>query len=447
MRLDDAANIIIAVSTEEHAHKKEKLLFEFVSDNIGEIDEFVALLYGTRLVRPEHIMSAIHHSMGVFPEEFELVEGDPLVPLLASESPREVENDLHIPEALSLVSALRDLHNPPDIRTIFGSIDYVSALALWNRALGEQPFVIRKRLTRAVAHHTGYDPYRLTTALAVEPLPTVIRRALDGTLPKQFRMEPGHPFKGPSYAAWRWWSLPFEETYYEVVKGPRRYAHKTGERVMVFDRVGEIVHGIATDLGKGADCIVEIDERGGIVQWLHTTDDPDLWEKPYTERARRPEKVKDVTHLRSLAQSLEDGEVLRLVDGTRPYIYQNHVGGFILPKRIFELPLLITAAKLESNREWVKLRVEVMDGFEPVKVGTSAVKLKRIPEHPVLVDACRREVWTDLSTPLVGMFHALRCRDRKIEGAHLVRLDTSLGMSDVMQLSEVYEREGDGQKR
>ena len=93
------------------------------------------------------------------------------------------------------------------------------------------------------------------------------------------------------------------------------------------------------------------------------------------------------------------------------------------------------------------MRIEASDGFDPIHVGYANVKRENLPDNSILTEACRRKVWTELEIPLVGLFHALRCRDHRLEGAYLVRIDTGLGMSDALQYGDIIEREGNGQAR
>lgn len=449
MRLDDAAHMVAAIQTTGDTRREEKMLFEFLSENKGELEEFCSLLYGPALIKPEHVMSAIHRGFGVFPEEFELVEGEPLVPALASESPDICEESMSIPEALSMVTELRRMEEAPHIGHLFAKMDKISATTLWRRALGERPVIPRKRLLRAVAHGGDrYTPERLTSALAVENMGTVLMRAIDETLPDKFRIQPGHPFRAPSFSPWKFWTKPFLNTYYDIVSGPRRYAHQVQGRIIVYNGMGEVLPDAPCNMVSGGDCVALIDQNGDVIEWLFTEELPDIWESAYEVRAGDPKKVLDSAHLRSLAQSLDDNEVLRLVDGDRPHIHSQHKGGFILPKRIYELPLLITQARIQSgNDEWLDLRIEALDGFDPILVGQCHTKRETLPNNPVLMDACHRKVWTELEVPLVGIFHALRCRNHQLEGIYLVRLDTSMGMSDVLQYGDIIEREGNGQER
>ena len=447
MMLDDAAILVAAVNTAE-SREQESLLYDFLVESKGELEEFCSLLYGPAILKPEHIMSALHRGLGMFPEEFELIEGTPLVPALVSESPDECENSMTIPEALSCVSELRVIETAPDIKAIFAKMDKRAAEALWCRALGERPVLPRKRLLRAVAHGGGkYPPERLTSALAVENIAVVLERAIDETLSAEFRIQPGHPFRAPSFAPSKYWSVPFLKTYYEIISGPRRYAHQCDGDIFTYDGMGEIIPNAPADIPIGGDCVALVNEGGDVVEWLHTEDNPDQWEMEYEARSVKPRRIRDAAHLRALSQSLADGEVLRLIDGDKPHIHCQHRGGFIQPKRIYEMPLLITQAREQKNGDWIDLRIEALDGFDPILEGYANVKRENLPDNPILTEACRRKVWTELDIPLVGLFHALRCVGRKVEGAYLVRIDTGLGMSDALQYGDIIEREGNGQAR
>ena len=442
MRLDEAASTILAATTATSTRGKERILYEFLSEHVDEVGEFVSLLYGKYLLRPEHIMSALHRSIGMFPEEFELIDGEPLVPALASESPSEVEHSMSIPEALDLVAALKDMKDPPDIRAIFQKMGKTDALVLWNRALGETPLIPKYRLTRAFAHHLKtYTPQRLRLACAVEDMGTVLRRAYYNILSPEFHIEPGYAFKGPSYKQWRYWTVPFDKTHYDIVSGPRYFAHAVQGRTFVFDRMGETVKNLKPILDTSADCVVEVNRNGEVIEWLHTSDDPDMWMKHRDERAMNPTPIKDGDHLRALAQSLEEGEQMRLIDADRSYFHSQHVGGFIMPRRIFEMPLLITSTRLQKNREedWVDLRIEALDGFDPVKVGIAHVQRSRLPTIQAFQHLAH--VWVDVDPPIIGQFHALNIEDGQLRGAYLVRIDTSLGFSDALQYSDILERD------
>tara|TARA_R100000458_G_scaffold55268_1_gene59075 strand:- start:308 stop:1645 length:1338 start_codon:yes stop_codon:yes gene_type:complete len=445
MRLVEAANAIAAVRTaDDNTKQQEKLLYDFLCANKDSVSEFCALLYGPALLKPEQVMRAIHHDFAIFPEEFELLEGAPLIPTLVSESPSECDVDMSIPEALASITSIKE---GVSIKAVMGRMDAISADAIWRRALGDAPALPRKRLMRAIAHGTGYSPERLTSALAVEPMETVLSKALEGSLSDNFAIEPGHPFKAPSFAAWRYWSVPFEHTYYEKSSGPRYYAHKVQGETFLYDSQGVLVKGEAPRITYDGDCVALVDEKGTVLEWLHTEDEPNIWCDAYSNRAIAPKKVKDSQHLRQLCETLQEGEVLRLLDETRPHIHSQHKGGFILPRRVYELPLLITAGKVKSDGIWVSLRIAAMDGFDPIHVGYANIKRTDVPQNPILKDATSKFVWEELNPPLVGSFHALRAREGKLEGAYLVSLTTEKGMSDVMQYGDLWSIDGHGQAR
>tara|TARA_R100000656_G_scaffold58103_2_gene45417 strand:- start:2479 stop:3114 length:636 start_codon:yes stop_codon:yes gene_type:complete len=211
--------------------------------------------------------------------------------------------------------------------------------------------------------------------------------------------------------------------------------------------MGEILPNAPADIVIGGDCVALVDEGGNVLEWLHTEANPDQWEMVYEGRATNPQKIRDAAHLRVLSQGLENGDVLRLYDGDKPHFHGQHRGGFIQPKRIYEMPLLITQAREQTDGDWVDLRIEALDGFDPTPVGYAHVKRETLPDNPILTEACKRKVWTELEPPLIGLFHALRCRDHKLEGAYLVSVDTTLGMSDALQYTDIIEREGNGQAR
>ena len=88
-----------------------------------------------------------------------------------------------------------------------------------------------------------------------------------------------------------------------------------------------------------------------------------------------------------------------------------------------------------------------MDGFDPIPVGYANIRRSDIPNNIILREATKYPVWSELEPPLVGSFHALRIRKGKLEGANLVALETSKGMSDVMQYGDLWRIDGDGQAR
>ena len=265
----------------------------------------------------------------------------------------------------------------------------------------------------------------------------MIERALNETLPTEFTIEPSYPFKAPHYSRWNKWSLPFKETHYDVVKGKRYYAHRRGGSVFCFDRTGARAR-LTFTLPYHDDCVCEIDEDGNIIEWLHREDEPNLWREKRNVRALKPQVLKDRAHFRAVVQSLDEGEVLRLMDGERAYFHSGAVGGFVVPRRTFDIPLLILGGFRDG--EGIRIKIAALDGFDPFPVGYAYVKADDIPDRLArLYDA---QGMMDIDEGLVGIFHTLgyEHETKTLRAPYLTRIDTTLGQSDAMQIGDLMER-------
>ena len=265
----------------------------------------------------------------------------------------------------------------------------------------------------------------------------IIQRALDGTLPSEYNIEPNYPFKAPTYSRWNKWSIPFTNTHYEIVRGKNYFAHRSAGRVFSFDR--HAIRIARAPLIEGEDDIVcELDESGNIVEWLYRDSEPNLWKKNRNARATNPKLIKDRAHLRTIVQSLEEGEVLRLIDAERPYFHSGGVGGFIVPRRTFDLPLLILGGYRDGDG--IRIKIAALDGFEPFPVGYAYVKADDIPDRLArLYDA---QTMIDIDEGLIGIFHSLGYihEEKMMRAPYLARLDTTLGQSDAIQIGDLLER-------
>ena len=186
------------------------------------------------------------------------------------------------------------------------------------------------------------------------------------------------------------------------------------------------------------DCVCEVDEAGNIVEWLHREGEPNLWKEGRHARATNPKKVEDRAHLRALVQSLEEGETLRLLDAEQPYYHHGAVGGFIVPRRTFDIPLLILGGFREG--EGIRIKIAALDGFDPFPVGYAYVKADEIPDRLArLYDA---QGMLDIDEGIVGIFHALGYdhEEKKMRAPYLARIDTTLGQSDAMQIGDLMEK-------
>ena len=131
-----------------------------------------------------------------------------------------------------------------------------------------------------------------------------------------------------------------------------------------------------------------------------------MWKQDRSERARNPKEVKDRAHLRAIVQSLEQGETLRLIDGDRPYFHSGAIGGFVVPRRTFDIPLIILGGFREG--EGIRIKIAALD----------------------------------IDEGLVGIFHSLGYDhdEKKMRAPYLTRIDTTLGQSDAIQIGDLLER-------
>ena len=243
MLLDEAASVIAATLSCESNTAKHKVLTDFIlrneEDYTTDVQQFMAILFGRPLIKSNHIMRALHRSFGLFPEEFDLIDDADLIPALVSESPEICPSMMTVPEALDLMHDLGRMDSRIDIRSVFDSMSQITARAFWTRALPARSLINRARILGAVSTCTPYSRERLTMGLLVEPLDMVIDRALRGTLSDEYAIKPGYPFRAPVFSTWKSWHPPFNETYADVVTGPRYYAHRFDGRMVCYDSSAE----------------------------------------------------------------------------------------------------------------------------------------------------------------------------------------------------------------
>jgi hypothetical protein len=435
MRFEDLANAVLAAQTEPNQQKQ--ILSELFTRNKESAHDIVTICCSNpRLsIKPHHIVKMLAQSYGLFPEEYEsLMDEHEMPSLLASESPNEIETSLSLREVIEIKDMIFKGEMNADI--VFQSMSRISAMLFWGFCFGRTSLNYR-RVMRAIAHVTPYETNHLQTMRTIMPSGDVIQRALNNTLPSEYNIEPTYPFKAPTYSRWNRWSIPFTNTHYEIVRGKNYFVHRRAGRLFSFDR--HAVRIVRTPLIEGDDDVVcEMDESGNIVEWLYREGEPNVWKSNRKARATNPKEVKDRAHLRAIVQSLEEGEVLRLIDAERPYFHSGGVGGFIVPRRTFDIPLLILGGYRDGDG--IRIKIAALDGFEPFPVGYAFVKADDIPDKLVrLYDA---QSMLDIDEGLIGIFHSLGYvhEEGKMRAPYLARIDTTLGHSDAIQLGDLLER-------
>ena len=407
------------------------------------------LYYGRQVITVDNLLMSLARYYGVFGEEWdELLSstvraGQPLVPLLAGES--AVKPAGHLSLGVSdAVLLLNDLRREGDtraraMRCVFERLSREEATLIWSRALGEWPAISRRRFMRAIAKMTDYEADHLNRSCRFHGVTQTVRRALLGDLPGQYRLEPGHPFEMAVYTRWTKWSPPFEQTCYELVRGSRAVLHASPDGQQVYRRTGERwfshppVEGEVDEQGF----IAEVEHRGNVLHItdiLHTSDDPERWRRGYVERAIEARAVRDDDHLLDLLRGVDDHMTLRLLDATAPYFDENGLGGHIAPKSLFELPLLLMRVRAENGTAEVELGA--LDGYEPVRVGFAEcdAQILNVPRMSGLLIPRWRDV-TEQGTVLVCGAHDFE--GGELKSPNVMRLDGSLGISDVIQMGDL----------
>lgn len=439
MRFEDLASAVHAAQTEPKNASHLTVLFKRHADSAHDI---VTLCCASPRgsIKPHHVVKMLAQSYGLFPEEYEsLMDEHEMPALLASESPREVNESISVREAIEFKEMI--LRGEINADILFKSMSQLSAMVFWGFAFGKS-VINHRRIMQAVASLTPYDTKHLQQMRAIMPTGDVIQRAMNETLPHDFIIQPAYPFMAPHYSRWNKWSVPFTNTHYDIIKGKRYYAHRRGDSVFRYDSAARMVVAgpMCAERLPEEDCVCEMDGENNIIEWLYREDAPDLWTKGRELRATNPKRVEDRAHLRALVQSLGRDEVLRLVDADRPYFHSGCVGGFVVPRRTFDIPLLILGGFRDG--EGIRIKVAALDGFDLFPVGYAYVKADDIPDRLArLYDA---QVMLDVDEGLVGIFHSLgyEHETKTLRAPYLTRLDTTLGQSDAIQIGDLIERGG-----
>jgi hypothetical protein len=453
LTLNNVGEVFLAFNQEYLKSTQNGILGEWLRKYEEHITEICALFYGPRIVKDNHIMGALRRGFGIFAEEWGdfTVEGQTdIVGLLACESPHEeVDDPLTIPEALQTMHDLTSLDSKVDILHLFTRMDRGGAYVYWSRAFG-QPVIPLTGIVRAVAHVTPYTRNRIRSGHSMEPLDRVLKKALNGELSEHFTVQAGIAFRGPTYAAWNQWTVPFTNTYVDIVKGPRFYVHRVLEggeyRNRVYDMDGRLTpYDTPYDGLCGTVSAIGYCDDEQVLEYIFL-DDHSKWASPLLERAVSPcpyIRVNDEHHLADLISSLEEEEYIRLVDGDRAHIHSGHTGGFIVRRRMHEMPLLIMEGR-RQNEEYLNLKVAAMDGFNPVTIGTSNLRMSEGLPFSLYPIRNTPEWVSLLEDNIVGRFYALGMKNGRLRAPSLISVDENLGLSDVIQLGDIWSRVDNG---
>tara|TARA_R110002012_G_scaffold33393_2_gene97842 strand:- start:48728 stop:50047 length:1320 start_codon:yes stop_codon:yes gene_type:complete len=437
MLFEDLASAIYAAQTEPN---NESILSELFKTNSIDAHDIITVCCAKpqTSIKEHHVIKMLAESYGLFPEEYKsLMDEQEMPALLATESPQEVNQSLKVREVIEMKDMIIKGELNADI--LFNSMSGLAAMLFWGYAFGRTSINYR-RIMRAIASITKYDTRHLQKMRSIMPAGEIIQRALNETLQDEYTIQPTYPFKAPRYSRWNKWSVPFKNTHYHIIRGKHYYAHVRGGSVYCYDSDAKRVARNPI-LSLPYDSVCEVDEDGNIVEYLHTVARPELWKQVRSSRLPVQDGakiVKDRAHLRAIVQSLEHGEVLRLMDGDRPYFHSGASGGFVVPRRTFDIPLIILGGFREG--EGIRIKIAALDGFDAFPVGYAYVKEDDIPDK--LMRLYHAQGMMDIDEGLIGVFHSLgyEHEEKKMRAPYLTRIDTTLGHSDAIQIGDLIER-------
>jgi len=89
------------------------------------------------------------------------------------------------------------------------------------------------------------------------------------------------------------------------------------------------------------------------------------------------------------------------------------------------------------------MKIGALDGFEPYPIGYAFVAEDALPHS--LSYMMESNVYRECDGGTVGIFHALKFDKEKniLRAPYLIRLDTTLGMYDAIQIGDLMERAND----
>ena len=453
MHLWIAASEAAILRSEETQGRRYDSIREFIRSHDDWMEAVMLWFDDEPRIGTTWFTSRVPDYFGVHAEEWiGLTRDNPIVPLIASESEGNHESEWSIDDAYIILSSMPS-------RGLSDIVDVLSedeAYLFWQVALGEPPPISRRDMLRALAGFTPYTTTELRRVAAYTPFLEVVERAVGGVLPTTTDMKPGVPITPPArYHRWNQVKLPYLSTFVDVVDSARLFLHYTGTDALMYTRAGELVQSWDTEHPPSIyeiECSDDYDPSTIIYTDVLIHDSEMVWEKPYSERKitlsqifnGRTQTVRQINtmgELRDTLRSLKPKQTLRLIDDV-PYYDDDFIGGYIMQQQALKLPLLITHARTDERS--VFIRMAAMDGHTPVYVGETVcpddVGLNirthshfgpRLTDKWTPIDDVGCVIWVSAVGMNVydGHYH--------MDSPNLIALDTTMGLSDVIQMSDI----------
>ena len=455
MHLWKAAAEATHLRNEESAKKRYKSIQDFIETHDDWLDAVMLWFDDEPRIGTSWLTSRVPKYFGIHSEEWlELTKSQPVVPLLASES-STTESDWSVDDAYVILSSMHSRQ----LGDIIESLSQDEAYLFWQVALGEQPPISKRELIRAIGQFTNYSTKELRRAVAYTPFLEVIEKAVGGVLPTDVTIDVNCPMSPIArYTYWGKVSLPFNPTFIEVIESPRHFLHYTGTDAVIYSRAGEIVQSWESDHTPSIfeiECSDDYDPSTVIYTDVILHGDAESWKETYCRRksllneihkghsVQGVRQIGSSSELREAVRSLKPEQTMRLLDDVS-YYNDDFIGGYIIQQQALRMPLLVSHVIQVDETVSVHIKLAALDGHTPVYLGETVCPLdvaNQLRTHPyfgprmsdkwVAMDDVGCIMW--VSAVGVKMYDGHYHLDNPI----LMGVDTTLGYSDAMQLSDM----------
>jgi hypothetical protein len=453
VRLWKAAAEAQLIRSEQSVRKQCKSIQDFIEAHDDWLDAVMLWFDDEPRIGVSWFTSRVPAYFGIHAEEWlGLTKTQPIVPLLASESSSNGESNWSVDDAYIILSSLPGRN----LGDIIGVLSEDEAYLFWQVALGEPPPISRRQMLRAIARFTNYTTQELYRAVAYTPFLEVLEKAVSGILPTDTTIDPSSPLTPPArYLYWSKVSLPFNPTYVEVIDSPRHFLHYTGTDAIVYSRAGDILQSWESSHLPSIfeiECSDDYDPKTILYTDVLVHESAETWKQVYTERksllaetykglnVRGVRQIGSASELREALRSLKPEQSMRLIDDI-PYYNGDFIGGYIMRQQALRMPLLVSHVIGTVD---VHIRLAALDGHTPVYMGEVVCPLdiaNNFRTHPHFGPRMD-DKWTSMDD--VGCIIWVSAVGIKSYEDHyhldnpiLMGLDTTLGFSDAIQLSDI----------
>ena len=453
MHLWKAAAEASHLRSETSAKNRYKSIQDFIAAHDDWLDAVMLWFDDEPRIGTSWFTSRVPSYFGIHSEEWlGLTKTHPIVPLLASES-SSTESNWTVDDAYIVLSSMPSR----ELGDIIESLSHDEAYLFWQVALGEQPPISRRDMLRAIAQFTNYTTKELRRAVAYTPFLEVVEKAVSGVLPTDITIDVNCPISPLArYSYWGKLSLPFNTTYIDKIESPRHFLHYTGTDAVIYSRAGEILQSWETDHIPSIfeiECSDDYDPSTVIYTDVLLHDNTELWKETYCRRksalteifnghsVRGVRQIGSSSELREAVRSLKPEQTMRLLDDV-PYYNDDFIGGYIIQQQALRMPLLVSHVIDDDTS--VHIRLAALDGHTPMYLGETVCPLdiaNQLRTHPHFGPRLSSK-WVPMDN--AGCIMWVSAVSIKMHDGHyhldnpvLLGVDTTLGFSDAMQLSDM----------